>query len=111
MAVSLLHYRTWEGRFRSPFWGIWPIARTALRTLFSRKLFWWHYANALLIFLMFFFGGYLLAYMPKRGKCTLQLGRGEINRLVRIQRTPSLRKRFARPIHRVEFVQRDQVRP
>jgi ABC-2 type transport system permease protein len=60
--VRLLHYRPWRGSFRSPSWGIWPIARVALMTLLQRKLFWWLYAFAMLFFLMFFFGSYLLAW-------------------------------------------------
>jgi hypothetical protein len=58
--VSLLHYRPWRGDFRSPVWGVWPVARTALATLLARKLFWVLYAAGLLIFLMFFFGTFLL---------------------------------------------------
>jgi ABC-2 type transport system permease protein len=62
MGVELLHYRTWEGRFRHPLWSAWPIARTSLRMLLRRKMFWGLYFAALLIFLMFFFGGYLLSW-------------------------------------------------
>ena len=39
---------------------IWPIARVALGTLLQRRLFWVLYAAGLLLFLMFFFGAYLL---------------------------------------------------
>jgi hypothetical protein len=60
MGVSLLHYRAWQGTFRRPLFGVWPVARTALRMLFRRKMFWALYSVGLLIFLMFFFGGYLL---------------------------------------------------
>jgi len=60
MAPQLLHYRAWQGRFRPPLWSVLPIARVALGMLFRRKLFWVLYAAALLIFLMFFFGSYLL---------------------------------------------------
>jgi hypothetical protein len=58
--VNLLHYRPWRGEFRGPAWGVWPVARTALGTLLRRKLFWWLYGAGLLIFLMFFFGNFLL---------------------------------------------------
>lgn len=61
--TSLLHYRPWRGEFRSPAYGIWPIARVALGTLIQRKLFWWLFGFSLLVFLMFFFGSYLLAWM------------------------------------------------
>jgi ABC-2 type transport system permease protein len=55
-----LHYRPWSGRSRRPVWSIWPITRVALGLLLRRKLFWFLYACALLIFLMFFFGSLLL---------------------------------------------------
>jgi ABC-2 type transport system permease protein len=42
--------------------GVWPIARTALRQIFARKLFWGLYALGLMTFLLFFFGQYLLAW-------------------------------------------------
>lgn len=61
--VQLLHYRPWRGTFRSPAWGIWPIARVALGSVLQRKLFWWLYGFSLLVFFMFFFGSYLLAWM------------------------------------------------
>ena len=32
---SLLHYRAWQGQFRRPVWGVWPIARVALGTAAS----------------------------------------------------------------------------
>lgn len=60
--VSLLHYRPWRGRFHGSAHSVWPIARTSLRTMFRRKLFWALYALGLLFFLMFFFGQYLLAW-------------------------------------------------
>src|SRR5437762_186191 len=60
--VRLLHYRPWRGEFRPPRWGVWPIARVALGTVIQRKLFWWLYGFSLLVFLMFFFGSYLIAW-------------------------------------------------
>src|SRR5437868_4137364 len=62
MGVSLLHYRPWRGRFHGAGMSVWPIARVALWMVFRRKLFWGFYALALLIFFMFFFGQYLLAW-------------------------------------------------
>ncbi len=62
MGASLLHYRPWRGEFRSSALSIWPIARISLWMIFRRKLFWLLYALALLIFFMFFFGQYLLAW-------------------------------------------------
>ena len=58
--VDLLHYRPWRGQFHSPARAVWPIARVALGMLWRRKLFWAVYALGLLIFLMFFFGQFLL---------------------------------------------------
>ncbi len=55
-------------------WGLvvrsraWPITRISLALLFRRKLFWGLYALALMVFLMFFFGQYLMAW------ATTQLG-------------------------------------
>ena len=62
MGLSLLGYRPWtggtlRGAWRSP----WPIARIALRMVFRRKLFWVLYVLALLNFMIFFSGIYLLA--------------------------------------------------
>jgi hypothetical protein len=62
MGPRLLHYRAWQGDFRASAWSPWPIARVALEMMFRRKLFWALYAFALLTFLMFFFGQYLLAW-------------------------------------------------
>jgi ABC-2 type transport system permease protein len=60
--LRLLHYRPWRGTFRAPAWSVWPIARVALSSLLRRKLFWWLYAFSLLVFMMFFFGSYLLSW-------------------------------------------------
>jgi ABC-2 type transport system permease protein len=60
MGPQLLHYRAWQGHFRRPLWSVLPIARVALGMLLWRKLFWVVYAFGLFIFLMFFFGSYLL---------------------------------------------------
>jgi hypothetical protein len=91
--VKLLHYRPWRGEFRSPAWGVWPIARVALGTVLRRKLFWWLYGFSLLIFLMFFFGSYLLAWAEtqipeqpvqvKRGDQTQQIDTGGMLKSVR----------------------------
>ena len=59
---SLRHYRPWQGTFHSPWWSVWPIARVSLGMLLRRKLFWALYAAGLLLFLMFFFGAFLLAW-------------------------------------------------
>ena len=69
---SLLHYRPWQGTFHNPWWSIWPIARVSLGMLFRRKLFWTLYACGLLLFLMFFFGAYLLAWAESQLAVTTQ---------------------------------------
>ena len=73
---TLLHYRSWQGAFHSPWWSVWPIARVALGTLLRRKMFWTLYAFGLLLFLMFFFGTFLLAWAESQLQLTnVQLGR------------------------------------
>src|SRR5258708_38630571 len=62
MGVELLHYRPWRGEFRSSAASVWPIARVCLTLMFRRKLFWALYALGLSIFLLFFFGQFLLAW-------------------------------------------------
>ncbi len=73
---NLLHYRSWQGDFLNPWWSVWPIARVALGMLLRRKLFWVLYAFGLLLFLMFFFGAYLLAWAESQVATTnVQLGK------------------------------------
>ena len=62
MNADLLHYRPWRGHFKPSTASIWPIARIAVWMVLRRKMFWGLYASALSIFLMFFFGQYLLAW-------------------------------------------------
>jgi ABC-type transport system involved in multi-copper enzyme maturation permease subunit len=62
MSASLLHYRPWRGDFQHTGYTVWPIARIALWMILRRKLFWGLYTLGLLIFFMFFFGQYLLAW-------------------------------------------------
>jgi ABC-type transport system involved in multi-copper enzyme maturation permease subunit len=61
MSANLLHYRPWRGAFHAPALSPWSIARVALTMMFRRKIFWAIYACALLSFLVFFFGQYLMA--------------------------------------------------
>ncbi len=61
MGLSLLRYRPWEGKLRGAWASPWPIARTALRMVFRRKLFWVLYLLALLNFMVFGSGFYLLS--------------------------------------------------
>jgi ABC-type transport system involved in multi-copper enzyme maturation permease subunit len=67
MSVPLLHYRPWNGELRGPAASVWPIARVALRVIFRRKLFWGIYGLGLMIFLLFFFGQYLLTWAEDQG--------------------------------------------
>ncbi len=60
MSIELLHYREWKQEFRSSASSVWPIARVALGAVLRRRLFWLLYAASLLVFLMFFFGSFLL---------------------------------------------------
>jgi ABC-type transport system involved in multi-copper enzyme maturation permease subunit len=62
MGVELLHYRPWRGEFRPPLASVWPIARVSLWIMFRRKLFWVLYILGLSIFLLYFFGQFLLAW-------------------------------------------------
>ena len=74
--TSLLHYRAWQGEFRAPVWSAWPIARVALGMLLRRRLFWVLYGFGLLLFLMFFFGSFLLAWAISMAQTpTTPLGR------------------------------------
>ena len=73
MAVHLLHYRPWRGRFHSPGRSVWPIARLSLVMMFRRKLFWGLYALALVIFCLFFFGQYMLFWAES------QLGQSRVS--------------------------------
>src|SRR5438270_4192946 len=78
--TGLLHYRPYRGRLRGPTAAVWAIARTGLRTILRRKLFWGLYAFGVMIFLFFFFGQYLLRYLGS------QLGEQTIN----LSHTPRL---------------------
>src|SRR5919202_5518792 len=60
--VNLLHYRPWRGEFREPWAAVWPIARVGLRMMFRYWPFWVIYGLGLMVFLLFFFGQYLLAW-------------------------------------------------
>lgn len=82
---TLLHYRPWQGEFHSSWWSVWPIARVALGSMIWRWLFWILYAFGLLLFLMFFFGAFLLAWAESQVQVSAQqMGRfGDPNAMVR----------------------------
>ncbi|MGF1578825.1 MAG: ABC transporter permease subunit [Gemmataceae bacterium] len=90
MSANLLHYRGWKGTTYRPFWAIWPIARVALANLFRRPVFWVLYGFGLFIFLMFFFGGYLLDW------AMMQMSTGQVEFGARTDRMiQGLRKAIA----------------
>src|SRR5215471_21831381 len=74
VAVQLLHYRPWRGTFHSPTWSVWPVARLSLMMVFRRKLFWVLYVLALFIFLLFFFGQYLLFFAETQAEARVPFG-------------------------------------
>jgi ABC-2 type transport system permease protein len=89
MAANLLHYRPWRGQLGPAALSVWPIARTALWMIFRRQMFWVLYAFGLLIFFMFFFGQYLLAWGASQlSEQTVRVGivRAEPERLVHVLR-------------------------
>ena len=74
-APELLHYRPWKGTFRPPAAAVWPVARTGLLMLLRRRLFWGLYALSLMIFLLYFFGQYLLAwFQAQAGEARITVG-------------------------------------
>src|SRR5579875_3166087 len=84
---ELLHYRPWRGDFRPPAVSVWPIARVALMSLFRKWMFWIIYVLGLLIFLLFFFGQYLLSWaLTQAGEERVQVGGwGSMNPRILIQ--------------------------
>jgi ABC-type transport system involved in multi-copper enzyme maturation permease subunit len=87
--MRLLHYRSWRGQFRGAIFSIWPIARISLWMIFRRKIFWGLYALGLLIFFMFFFGQYLLAWAETQAaEDTVRVGvvRAEPGKLIQVLR-------------------------
>jgi ABC-type transport system involved in multi-copper enzyme maturation permease subunit len=73
--TGLLHYRPWRGEFRSSAVSVWPIARVSLMSIFRKKMFWTIYVLGLLVFLLFFFGQYLLSWAQTQvGETDVQLG-------------------------------------
>jgi ABC-2 type transport system permease protein len=72
---ELLHYRPWRGDFHPPVVSVWPIARVALASIFRRWMFWVIYLLGLLIFLLFFFGQYLLSWaQAQAGESSVRVG-------------------------------------
>ena len=65
-APHLLRYRALSGPRLGPWHGALAIAKSALRLLARRKLFWALYAFSVLIFLLYFFGQYLSVFLENR---------------------------------------------
>jgi ABC-2 type transport system permease protein len=88
---DLLHYRPWRGEYRGPNASIWPVARVSLAMIFRRRLFWGLYVLGMLIFLLFFFGQYLLAWAEtqtsEENVRVGNFGRANPNDLIRLLRT------------------------
>ncbi|HWG44216.1 MAG TPA: ABC transporter permease subunit [Gemmataceae bacterium] len=83
---ELLHYRPWRGDFRPPVASVWPIARVALVSIFRRWLFWIIYVLGLLIFLLFFFGQYMLSWaQTQAGESVVPVGQFRMNPRTLIQ--------------------------
>ena len=75
--MSDLSATDWKERPRAAWLAVWPIALTALRLVFRRKLFWLLLGFALLNFLLVFGAIYLLATLeaqqPQIGKMLLRM--------------------------------------
>jgi hypothetical protein len=77
---QLLYYRPWHGSFRRPAASVWPIARVALGLILRRRLFWFVYVVGLLVFAMFFFGQYLLAWAEGQvGESEVYIANARVN--------------------------------
>jgi ABC-2 type transport system permease protein len=59
--IDTTRYHGWTGRLRPAWFSIWPIARTGLRLVFRRKLFWLLLALGLVNFFFLFATIYLKA--------------------------------------------------
>src|SRR5687767_4100219 len=63
---NLLRYRPWRGELHGPVWGSWAMARTSLRLMVRRWMFWGLYALGLMIFFFFFYGQYLVVWIQQQ---------------------------------------------
>ncbi len=90
MGVQLLYYRAWRGRLSSPIHSVWPLARISLSLIDRRWMFLILYGLSMLMFLLFFFGQYLLfaaeAELDAGGKLTVAGVAVQPKRLVEIFR-------------------------
>ncbi len=65
-ADPLLRYRPWKGELNPPVYASLAMARSSLRLLFRRKVFWAIYALALMIFFFFFYAQYLVVWIQQQ---------------------------------------------
>ena len=70
---TLLRYRPWRGTLHGPGWAALAMARTSLRLMFRRRLYWGLFALSLLVFFFFFYGQYLVVWIGT------QLGLGSVD--------------------------------
>ncbi|HMO34448.1 MAG TPA: ABC transporter permease subunit [Gemmatales bacterium] len=61
MPLSLLGYRSWQGKLGTSWRAVWPISRVSLMLVFRQKLYWVLYLLALMTFFVYFFGIYLFS--------------------------------------------------
>jgi len=61
---TLLRYRPWRGTLRGPAWAALAMARSSVRLMARRRLYWGLFALVLLVFFFFFYGQYLVAWIP-----------------------------------------------
>ena len=80
---QLLRYRSLNVARRGPWHGSVAIARSSLRLLAGRKMFWALYAFSLLIFLLYFFGQYLQVFLEQRVSESLVRTGGVVGRTIR----------------------------
>ena len=70
---TLLRYRPWRGTLRGPGWAALAMARTSVRLMARRRLYWGLFALVLLVFFFFFYGQYLVAWIPGQIGDTVQV--------------------------------------
>jgi ABC-2 type transport system permease protein len=70
---TLLRYRPWRGTLRGPGWAALAMARSSVRLMARRRLYWGLFALVLLVFFFFFYGQYLVAWIPGQIGDTVQV--------------------------------------
>jgi ABC-type transport system involved in multi-copper enzyme maturation permease subunit len=80
---QLLRYRSLSSPRLGPWHGSVAIARSALRVLTRRRMFWVLYSFSVLIFLLYFFGQYLQVFLEQRVSESLVRTGGVVGRNIR----------------------------